>query len=756
MKKNKKFIVVTIIALLNIVVYAEAKKIYSVEFSGLINVKVRDAKANIKTKKGDVFNQKNVSDDVEKLLSTGYFDNVEVLFDEDTKKLIFKVQEKPYIKKIEFRGNKKISSGKLREEIVLKEKEYFDETKLFDSRTKIFELYDEKGYVDTLVNTEKIVDQQNKVHLIFLITEGKKVVVDKVDIEGNVKYSQKKIRSLMETKRKKIFREYKLKTDLEKINDFYKNRGYYDVKVSTPQIVYDDDKQLVKIKLTIYEGLLYKINNITFHGNKVYSDKKLYKLLSIKKNSVYNQEILNISIQSIYEIYADEGYLGLKVEPEITKNSEKGLIDIKFLIEENNKVYVDKIYISGLTSTKEEVVRREVLLSEGEVFSNRKLRRSLEKIYNLGFLDDVKVDLQPGGLADTVDIEISILEGRPGMLSAGAGYSSVDQLVGNLQFSHLNLFGRAQRLNLMWEFGARRQNYEISWTEPWWLKKPMSLNISLYDTVRQREYGTVYSAYKEQRQGLGLSLGPRISEYFSLVFSYSYENVRIYDVSSLVTDSISEGKRLTSSFTSQIIQDTRDNIFDASRGMRNSVSLQLAGFSVLGGDVKFYKPIIRSSLFIPTFWKFVLSFNTTLGYIEGIDGFDLDNIKYEKFYVGGAETVRGYRYRELGPNDGGKVMFVFNTEYKFPIVQENRRTILQGALFYDLGGSWREFSNVRFDIGSSEDWNKNIWDNKLKQAVGFGIRFTTPVFPIRLDWSWALEPRATDTMQFWFTIGQMF
>jgi outer membrane protein insertion porin family len=183
----------------------------------------------------------------------------------------------------------------------------------------------------------------------------------------------------------------------------------------------------------------------------------------------------------------------------------------------------------------------------------------------------------------------------------------------------------------------------------------------------------------------------------------------------------------------------------------------VAGWSILSGDVKFYKPIVRSSLFIPTFWKFVLSFNGTFGYIEGIDSFDLNDVKYEKFYVGGAETVRGYRYRELSPDEGGKVMFVFNTEYKFPIVQENKRTILQGALFYDLGGCWNEFSDIDFNVGETSLWRDGFWDNKLKHSVGFGIRFTTPVFPIRLDWSWALNPRpGRDTMQFWFTIGQMF
>ncbi len=730
------------------------QKIASVEFVGLKNVKLRDIKDCIKTKKGDVYVEENLSSDLQNLLNTGYFDNVEVEFDTTTRKVIFNFQERPLIKKIEFRGNKKISTSKLKENISLKEKEYFVESKLQESKDKILELYDEKGYIYTVVEDERIVDTDNKMHIIFLITEGKKILVEKIDVVGVKKFSKSKILKLMETKKKKVYRENILRKDVKNIEDFYKNHGFYDVEVSSPVIKYNEDEETVNISINIFEGPIYKIKKIEFYGNLVYSDRALFKAISLKKNQVYNQQNVDLSVQSIAELYADKGYLKVNIVPEIEKKPQEGTIKIKFNITEGEEVYIDRIYIEGLTSTKEEVIRREILLKEGDIFSSRKLRRSMQKIYNLGFLDDVRVDLQPGSDINKIDLEITVVEGRPGMLSAGAGYSTVDQLVGNVQVSHMNLFGRAQRLNLMWEFGARRQNYEISWTEPWFLKKPLSLNISLYDLIRQRDYANEYNAYKEQRQGVELRFGPRISDSVSLSLGYSYENVRIFDSK---VNEIIEGKKLTSSFISQLIYDTRDNIFDASRGMRHSVSLQVAGWGVLNGDVKFYKPILRFSVFVPTFWKFVLSFNTTLGYIEGIEGYDINDVKYEKFYVGGAETVRGYRYRELGPADGGKVMCVFNAEYKFPIVQENKRTILQGALFYDLGGAWNEFKDIEFIVAGSEQWEQGSWDNRFKHSVGVGLRFTTPVFPIRLDWSWALNPRlGRDPLQFWFTIGQMF
>lgn len=753
---KKKFFII-IFLLLGVRILLSSQKILEVEFIGLKNVKESEIKTKIKTKKGSFFSTENISEDVKELLATEYFDNVEVNFDTSTKKLTFKFYERPYIKKIEIRGNTKISTGKIKEEIPLKEKSYFIDSKLQESKDKILQLYDEKGFAYTTIKTEEIINiDLNQMTIIFLINEGKKVTVEKVELIGNKHVSKRKILSLMETKKKKPFKESKLNEDIKKIQQHYKDLGFYDINISTPTIVFNEEQQKVNITLTIYEGAKYKINKIFFEGNKVYTDKQILKVIKIKTNDYYNQSALDNSIQSISELYGEKGFLKITVTPEIIKNPSNLSITLKFKIEEGEQFYVDKIWIEGLSSTKEEVIKREIILKEGDIFNSKKLRRSIEKIYNLGFIDDIKIDLQPGSTLNSVDLVLTITEGRPGMLSAGAGYSTVDKLVGNLQVSHLNLFGRAQRLNLLWEFGERRKNYEISWTEPWFLKKPMSFGISLYDLTRLREYAQEINAYKEERQGLEFKIGPRISDTFALLFSYSYENVIIFD--SKFPQEIPEGKKLTSSFASQVIYDTRDNIFDPAKGTRQSLLIQIAGWGPLSGDVKFYKPIFRSSLFIPTFWKFVLSFNLTLGYIEGIDNFNLDNVKYEKFYVGGAETVRGYGYRTLAPENGGRFMGVFNLEYKFPIVQENNRTVLQGALFYDVGGAWNELEEIDLNIGATQKWeDEGIWDNKLKHSIGIGIRFTTPVFPIRLDWSWALNPqKGKDPLQFWFTLGQIF
>ncbi|OGS20493.1 MAG: outer membrane protein assembly factor BamA, partial [Elusimicrobia bacterium RIFOXYA2_FULL_40_6] len=625
---------------------------------------------------------------------------------------------------------------------------------------KIIDLYSEKGYADTQVTHDLNIDKKtNQASLIFFISEGRKVTVEKVEITGTKNYKPKKIMGLMDTKKKKIFKAKILDEDMKKVIDFYKNNGFESVEISSPDISYNEDRTKTTIKITVSEGPKYKISKISFSGNSLFTEKELEKTLMIKTKQLYKKETIDQSQQGISEIYGDKGYLQAEIVPEFTKYPESGLMEINFKIKENSIVYLGKIYIDGLNYTKEYVIRREVLLKESEPFSGIRLRRSLEKIYNLGFIDDVRVDIQNTNIPDTADLVMNMTEGKPGMIQAGAAYSSVDKLTGTLQVNHMNLFGKGQKLNLMWEFGDRVQNYQIGWTEPWFMQRPVSLGLSLYDLTRKQYSGSDY-LYTYHKQGTEVRVGPRLSDYLSLSFIYGFENVDTYDV--VTTTNISSGakagRELTSSFTSQIIYDTRDNVFDASRGSKNSASLQIAG-GPFGGNVHFWKPTLSSSWYFPTFWKFVFSANAVFKYVQPFNDYNIDSQPLYKFYTGGSDSVRGYSSNALTPSpNGGNVSIVGNIEYKFPIVQENKHTILQGAFFYDFGGTWNKFDDVKLSVGETDDWRLHgNWDNLMKSGWGFGLRFTTPVFPIRLDWGWPNQPKpGQEVPQIHFTIGQAF
>lgn len=718
------------------------EKVKKILIEGNINVKESVIFEQIKTKKGTVLSEETLSEDIKSIFNLGFFDDVAVRVDTSTWKVIFVVKEKPYIKKIDFRGNIRYSNSSLKRKISTKEKEYLNESKLKEDIEKISNFYKDKGYADVKVNyqTEIIDERKNYCKVNLDIQEGKKYLLKEIQVFGVKKYPPKKIYKIMKSKKNKPYKETSINSDIEEIKKFYISQGYPKIEINLTKELIDE---YVTIKLNISEGERFKIKEIKFEGNTVYSSKELLKVLTIKKNEIFIEEKIQASITNIQDLYGNKGYIRSKISYEVKYFPYKNLVDIIFNIIENNIVYVNKIYIDGCKVTKEYVVKRELVLKEGEPVSTYKIRRSMERIFNLGFLEDVNVNFHEIGNPNKLDLTFIVSEGRPGMLSMGAGYSTLDEFFGTLQVSHLNLFGRGQRLDILWEFGARKMNYQISWTEPWVFNKPLSLGFNVYDLTRLRDYGAHYGAYKERRIGADVKVGPKLGEYWSLLFTYSYETVNYIDVlEELKQTLISPG--VISSLTSQLICDTRDYIFDPSKGSRNSLSVQYAG---LGGDVYFVKSIVRSSWFFPTFWKFVLALNATLGNSWEILGYKVP--VSEKFYVGGADTVRGYLYRDIGPSEGGNTMFVGNVEYRFPIVIEKKKTLVQGVIFYDVGNAWRKLDELDFNIG--------IEDARLKSGVGFGIRFTTPVFPVRLDWAWALNPKpGTSPFQFYFSLWQMF
>ncbi|HOW27235.1 MAG TPA: outer membrane protein assembly factor BamA [Elusimicrobiota bacterium] len=734
---------------------------------GVHNVKPRQVLSHVKARKGDVVVDPTFRADVDRILETGLFDEVQVDIEElenqtdaaglPKVRIIFQVKERPLIRRIDFKGNTKVSAGKFRDELSSKVDDSLDKFKVAQDEQKILSVYREEGYADAKVESYTSVNPKNKkVILTFFITEGNRILVQEVTMAGNSVYSSKKLKKILKLRRKKVFKEETLRTDLDELQKFYKNRGYLEVEIPEPSRKLNEDRTKITLDFTVDEGHRYSVGDFSFEGATLFTDKELNKAISLKKGTLYNQDRFDESLQKLRDMYADKGYLRAEIEPERKtrlRSETLGDVDFHFVITESSVVYVDRIYVDGNTYTKEQVIRREILLQEGDVFSAGKVRRSVEKIYNLGFLDDVQVDVQQPRSPTQADIVFSVVEGHPGMLSAGAGFSSVDGLLGTFQIQHINLFGRAQRVNAMVEFGERKQNYEIGWTDPWFLGKRMSFGVDFFDTRRQRPFGTDSYAYTERRRGSSLRLGPRLTDRLSLAHTYSYEEIRVYDIdpshvgNADPTLNITPSQDITSSITNAIIYDSRDNIFDATRGCRQSASVQLAG-GPIGGNIHFYKPQVSSAVYLPTFWKFVLTVSGRIGWARHYAP-SKDVPLSERFVVGGVDTVRGYDYGEIGPADYGRVMGVFNAEYKFPIVQERNKTILQGAFFADAGGSWSRTKNVDLRIGSQP--------NQMRSGVGFGIRFTTPVFPIRLDWGYGLNHKPGEQIsQFYFTIGSIF
>ncbi len=764
----------------------------AITFEGNTLNRSKSLEHKLKSKTGQPLDRKTIQGDIKILFETGFFDDVTAdvtkLGTKDSKKrerarITFTVVERPLIKRIDYKGNVKIRSSSFSDKVQSKEEDPYDRYKASLDERVILEYYRDEGYAQAKVEHYTTPDTKKKELLLtFFIIEGDRVMVKSISISGSQRFPEKKLIGKIKTRRKKVFKEDVLRTDRQALIDFYRNHGQLDAEVSTPTTNIDLEHNVATITMTVSEGPEYKVGAFRFYGATIFNEKELRKAVVLKTGSEYEQAKLDESVANISGMYADKGYLRTEVNADPVRDKEHGLVNFTIDIHESQVVYVDGVYVDGNTYTKEKVIKREVLLKPGDVFAASRMRRSVERIYNLGFLEDVNVDVQQPRDPSLADLIFTVKEGKPGVFSVGAGFSSVDRFVGTLQLQHTNLFGLGQRADISYEFGARRQNFEVSWTDPWLFDYNMSGGVDLFNTIRVRDYPGFRSAFNEKRRGVSFRLGPRISEDSSLLFTYTVQRTDVYGVEpsikqvlfptfgvppalALQTDSVSQ---LKSSFLSELSRDTRDNKLDATRGGRGSISLETAG-GPFGGEVNYYKPQLLGSYFIPTFWKFVFSASARVAWVDAFAPSE-DVPSSERFYLGGPDTIRGYDNNsivavenepdaygiERRTNVPGRILSLFNFEYKFPIVQEKNKTIFQGAFFLDVGGTWLRSSDIDFTTGAL--------DNRMKAGAGFGFRFKTPVFPIRLDFGIPLTPRSTDDVhqgdshgiQPYFTIGNIF
>jgi len=738
-------------------------KIILLQVDGNRNIKERVILAQVKSRRNEFYDADKLRKDVQAIYGLGNFDDVTLVVNEQPEGVVvtFQVVEKPLIKKIEFKGNKKLSRGKLSDTITLKENDPLDRLKMNADVDKLLTLYKDEGFAAAQVEPFTTADPTNKVTLTFFITEGTRVLIDQVVVEGVRAFPEKKIRKLMKTRRKKVFKQDILTKDLEEITRHYKDNGYMNIHLAEVKQEFNEDKTRLTITVPVEEGPLFKFGETRFSGNAIYPSDQLLPQIQYKPGEIYKQKTMNATLAKLSDLYGAQGYIRVQIIPDYQQHLSSGVVDVDFKIHEGEVVYVNRIGVEGNVATKDFVIRREIKLKEGEPFSSVAARKSVERLYNLGFLDNVDVDVQQPDAPNKADVIFTITEGKPGVLSAGAGYSSVDGLIGTTQIQHTNFLGRAQRLNLMWEFGKRRNSFSLGWTEPWFLGRPLTLGAEIFNVTRRLQYGSIRDAYKTRDRGGSLTMGPRFSDIYNLLFTYSYADRLRFDVDQdpiirrevlgtacAADPACNEFKLINSNVTAQFIRDTRDNQFDPTRGQRSSFAMTEGGLFP-ADSIRFYKPVVDHSIHIPTFWKFVLSIHGNWAMVKPWGKAGRSEILDELFRVGGADTVRGYELGSVGVRNGGEIMNVYNIEYKFPIApDENGRTLLQGVLFYDIGGSWNRISEVSYAIGPQSG---------LKQGVGFGIRFKTPVFPLRLDWGYGLDSEPGDKpSQFYFTVGSLF
>lgn len=749
--------------------------IAELEISGQRHIKRGTIRAQIKGRKGDLYDRPDLDRDIQAVLGLGGFErvaaDVTALPESPVPahfsaaspspwqvRLTFLIEEKPLVRKVDFPGRAKMGKGALIEAMTLKKGDPFDRSKLRDDADKLLETYRKKGYLRASVEPTVALDTAAlQADLSFAIAEGPRSKLAAVRFYGLSAFKPKKLLKTLVNKPGWIFdkplSEKDIPEDIRKIEAVFKNQGYLDMKILTSTVIFNEAATEAVISFGLEQGPQYRYGDTTFTGQTLYVSTQLAKALDYKKGKLFSQERFDGSIRALQELYAEKGRLRALITPEKTFNQATGLMDVRFDVTEGPPVYVDHVDVEGYKATKPWVFTREILLKPGMLFQVSKLRKSQEKILNLGFIDDVQPDVQSPYDPEKVDLNFEIVEGKPGMLTAGAGFSSLDGMLGTLSLQHLNLFGRAWRSSVQWSFGARVNDFQVSWLTPWVKGKPISLGFDAYNTRRTSPFAGSSSAYVNKRVGGAVRVGPRFADdMYHLDTYYSFSQISLSNVEQQFVGQLSEGTSIQSMIGATFARDTRDNIWDPARGGRHALSVDVAGGPAFG-DINYLRPSLSDAQHVTLVqvndYPLVLTVSNRLGYITQFGETKAVPV-FERFFVGGQDTLRGYSAAgEAGYRDGGRVYDVANVELGFPLARERRKTIVKFVTFYDIGGSWDSPRTARLKVGQDQQ--------DIKTNVGFGIRFTTPAFPIRLDWGYGFQHRPGEAKyQINFGIGNLF
>ncbi len=747
---------------------AELMTFAAVRVDGVKRIDLAVVEEVVRVAAGTAVSEEVIDSDLRSIYALGYFRDVEAYIERDGEilTLVYKVDERPLVRKVSTKGNKELKSTKVRGEVTIRTPGVLRARDLQASEDAIRRMYKEEGFYAVEVTSRVEVGSKNEATVFFDIVEGKKVTIDHIVFEGNTVYSNRDLRKFMQTKQWWIFswitsggkyNEAMLQNDLMIIRDQYFNVGRVRVDVKQPHIVLSEDRTKMDIFIEIDEGPEYHVHQVDIKGDLLLAQGELLQELDFEQGEVFNREKMRLNMDKLDNYYSNRGYAYVNVSPLTLIDDDKREVDLTFDIEQGIQVNIGRINISGNTKTRDKVVRREMTLVEGDLYSSGRLESSRKRVNNLGFFSEINVDSIPRADDPAImDIDVDVKEQPTGTFSVGFGYSSTDGFIGQGSISQDNFLGKALQLNLAGSLGGDYTNYRIGLLNPYFMDKNLALGFDAYRTDRE------WDEYSIESTGGKLKLGLPLSYETRLFFVYKLELQDIYDISPYSSWYIreQEGKSTISSLYSSISSNTTDYRPDPTRGYMTELSVEVAG---LGGTEKFIKTIADYRHFFPLKWGIVFTPHARIGYVSGYGGKDVP--LNERFFLGGINTIRGFETREVGPREqrnyfagydennnpiyklsdndydyiGGEKMAYANLELLFPLIKDAQ---LKGLIFFDIGNAW----------GDDEDYFSD-----LRYSVGVGIRWQSPLGPLRLEWGYNLDPyEYEDNSAFDFSIGKFF
>jgi outer membrane protein insertion porin family len=707
-------------------------------------------RANIRVREGEPYVRAAVDDDVRNLMKTGYFLNVRVT-DEVTANginLTYHLLGKPKITDITITGNKKFSKRRLEKKLTTKVGDPLDERKLFTDAEEIKKLYQKSGYSQTEVKYVPSTDNRTgRASVTFEVKETPKVRILDVYFEGANAFPQKKLRKVIKTRRHWMFswltgsgvlKKDVMDEDRERLGEFYRNEGYIDFELLDVKYLYENQRRMT-VYFQIHEGPQYKVGAIDFKGFTLFPTNEVSKRLKMNVGATYTPKGFNQNVTAVEDLYGSKGYIDVQYGRTLRvikkPNTQTGTIDLTYEVQEGNRSFIEKIEIKGNTKTKDRVIRRELSVSPGELFDMTRVKLSRQRLEGLNYFErvDTEAEPDPNLPPDRKNLVISVAEKNTGNFSIGAGYSSIDNLLGFIEITQGNFdlfnppkfMGGGQKMRLRAQIGARVRDYQLTFIEPYFFGQKLEFSTDLYH--RELRYVSINGLYDERRTGTRLGLRrPLGSDFLIGGLSYTFENVGIFDVDEDAPQSIKdeEGDRLVSKVGLSLTYDTRNHALNPSSGSRTELRGELAG-GPFGAETDFYKLEAGTAWFFPGFFKgHVLELRGRTGFIERYG--DSDRVPlFDRFFLGGITSLRGYRYREVGPQEetadgddepvGGNTYWFGSAEYRIPIIER-----LKFAVFYDIGMVYEDAFH---------------WDlSKYNDNWGVGVLLDLPIGPLRLDY----------------------
>lgn len=734
---------------------AYANTIREIRINGAQRVEPATVLTYLGVRVGEDANSDTLNQALKNLYGTGLF--ADVAMKQDRGILFVDVTENPIINKIAFEGNDEVKDEELLSEISLRPRQVFTRTQVQNDVSRIYEIYRRTGRFAANVDPKIIKLDQNRVNLIFEVVEGNVTKIKGIRFVGNEAFDDDALRSELSTKESRWYRflttddRYdpdRIEYDKELLRRFYLKEGYADFQVVSANAELAKDQEEFFLTFNVDEGPRYRVGAVSIDSElRGYDSSELRDQVTFLPGQWYDANAVQETVDKMSSALGDRQYAFVDINPGLKRNTAEDTIDINFKIGESPRVFVERIDINGNVRTLDKVIRREMLIVEGDPFNKSKLARSEQKLRNLDFFENVVVNTSQGSAPDKVVVNIAVSEKSTGELSVGAGFSTNDGPLADLRIRERNLLGKGQDLLFATTIAGSKTQFDASFTEPYFLDRDLSAGVDAFHSTQDFQSER---SFDQQRTGGAVRMGYPLSEKMRQSWKYRLENNEIANVNSTASRFIrdQEGKRTTSALSQRLTFDDRDSTLFPTEGLYSWLDTEVAG---LGGDAKYVSGKLGSNYYIPVYKKSVIF--DVLGEVGAIGGWSDEDVQInERFYLGG-NTLRGFERSGIGPRDsltndalGGNLFYRGSAELKFPVGLPEELGVA-GHAFSDFGSLW-----------SLDETGTNILDeSSLRASIGVGLSWRSPLGPIRIDFAQPVVDEDFDKDEvFRFSFGTRF